>query len=57
LTESGSLTFAFCRGSWCERSCSRSATTIHSVAVDRTPSFSIAIGADTELSLWRKFCV
>jgi len=36
-----SLNCASCRVGWGERSCPRSVTTIHSVAVDRTPNFSI----------------
>jgi len=36
LTIGGRLIIAFCRGGWGERSCPRSATAIHSVAMDRT---------------------
>ena len=31
--------FLFCRGGWGERSCPRSTTAIHSVAMNRTPNF------------------
>ena len=54
LAAGRSLDWASSRGGWDERSCPRSATAIHSVAVDRTP----------DLPIWRwtlnhchRFCV
>ena len=41
LAAGRTLEFASCRGVWGERFCPRSATAIHSVAVDRTPNLSI----------------
>jgi len=38
LAAGQSLKFASCRGGWDEPSYPRSATAIHSVAVDRTPN-------------------
>jgi len=44
LAEGGNLKFYSCRGCWGGRSCPRSVTTIHSVAVDRTPNLPIERG-------------
>jgi len=41
LAAGQSLNCASCWGDWGERSCPRSATAIHSVAVDRTPNLPI----------------
>jgi len=41
LAAGRSLNSASCRGGWGDRSCPRSATVIHSVAVDRTPNLPI----------------
>ena len=40
LAAGRSLKFASCRGGWGDRFCSRSASAINSVAVDRTPNLS-----------------
>jgi len=45
LAEGGNLKFYSYRGGWGGRSCPRSVTTIHSVAVDRTPNLPIERGA------------
>jgi len=41
IAASRGLNCASCRGGWVERSCPRSATTIHSAAVDRSPNLPL----------------